>query len=42
MLKEELFSIFLKEKKDVFEENVRAVAKREKEMYEAIEDLMGA
>jgi len=42
MLKEELFSRFLKEKKDIFEENVRAVAKREKEMYEAIEDLMRA
>lgn len=40
MLKEELFSRFLKESRGVFEENVRAVARREKEIYEAIDDLM--
>ena len=39
MLKEELFSVFVRENKDLFDEEVRAVARREKDLYEAIAEL---
>jgi LAO/AO transport system kinase len=42
MLKEELFSVFVRENKDLFDEEVRAVARREKDLYEAIAELKKA
>jgi len=39
MLKEELFSVFVRENKDLFDEEARAVARREKDLYEALSEL---
>jgi len=39
LLKEELFSAFVRENEDLFEEEVTAVARREKDIYEALSEL---